>query len=198
MFMLLFASVDVWYFVRLALLYLKMRGSGKTAKRRSKEELHAPYDLHGVVLPSDLDHMFHMNNSRYLREMDFGRVGMVVERGVYAAVVKCGGTMSLAAHCIRYRRPLTLFQRFTLRTRVLCWEDEAVYVEQRMIRTKDGFVCAINLAKLVLRGATVSRVMKRWLGEELASPAFPPEVASWRESIGASSKNLLEERLHSR
>ena len=192
-----FACIDVWYFARMAVLYVKMkRNRGSVGRRRSKEELFAPYDLDGIVLPSDLDHMLHMNNSKYLREMDFGRVGMFVERGVYAAVLRNGGSFSLAAHCLRYRRSLTFFQRFVLRTKVLCWDEDAVYVEQRMARKSDGFVCAINLAKLAVRGTTVSSVMETWLGGEMKteSPPFPPDVESWRDSIAASSRKLQEER----
>ena len=191
---LVFASLDVWYFVRMAALYVKIRrsdgGSSVGKKRRSKEELFAPYDLDGVVLPSDLDHMLHMNNSKYLREMDFGRVGMFFERELYAAAKRNGGFLSLAAHCVRYRRSLTLFQRFVLRTQVLCWDEDAFYVEQRMTRRSDKFVCAVNLAKVVVRGTFVSAVLETWLGERLKSPPFPAEVESWRESIAASSSKL--------
>lgn len=192
-----FACFDVWYFARMFVLYVKMKRSEASGKntRRSKEELFAPYDRNGIVLPSDLDYMLHMNNSKYLREMDFGRVGMFVERGLYAAVVRRGGFTVLAAHCIRYRRSLTLFQRFVLRTKVLCWDEDAVYMEQRMTRKSDGFVCAINLAKMALRGTAVSAVLETWIGEKAESPPFPPEVASWRDSIAASSKKLQEERM---
>ena len=193
----LFAYIDVWYFLRFFVLGLRIKLNKQSAggkSKRSKSDLLASYDRHGIVMPSDLDCMLHMNNSRYLREMDYGRLGMFFERDVYTAVRANNGATALAAHCIRYRRSLTLFQRFVLRTRVLCWDDDALYVEQRMLRKSDSFVCAINLAKLVMKGTTVPAVLKTWLGESVDSPPFPPEVTSWRESIAASSKALLAER----
>ena len=190
----LFAYFDVWYFMRFLVLYLRIKIRSRGKRRRSREALFAPYDLQGIVLLSDIDFMFHMNNSKYLREMDYGRLGMTFERGIYEAIKVNRGTASLAAHCIRYRRSLALFQRFVLRTRVVCWDEDGLYVEQRMIRKSDGFVSAINLAKIVVRGTTMPTVVKTWLGESLESPPFPPEVACWSESIAASSNGLLKER----
>lgn len=193
---LLFAYVDVWYFIRSFVLFLqiRVRSRGKPKLSSTPQAIFEPYDIDGIVLPSDLDWMLHMNNSKYLREMDYGRVGMFFERGVHAAVQANSGNAALAACSIRYRRSLTLFQRFVLRTRLLCWDECAFYVEQRMLRKSDGFVCAINLAKLTIRGTTVPTVMKTWVGESVKSPPFTPEVVSWCEGIAASSKTLQEER----
>lgn len=194
---LLFAYIDVWYFMRMIslCLYFRVKSSAdKKNKRRSKEELFAPYFINGIVLPSDLDHMRHMNNSKYLREMDFGRIALFVESGLYRAFYRCGGTISLTAHCVRYRRPLTLFHRFVLQTRIICWDEDAIYVEQRMTRKSDDFVCAINLAKLAVRGTSISAALETLLGERLASPPFPLELEKWTESITASSNKLKEER----
>lgn len=167
------------------------------SRRRQKftaQSIFSPYDINGIVLPSDLDCMFHMNNSKYLREMDYGRMGLVYERGVYAVIQANGGTAVLGACSVRYRRSLTLFQRFVLRTRLVCWDDSAFYMEQRMIRKSDDFLCAINLAKVAIKGTTVPTVMKTWVGESVESPPFPPEVVSWCEGIVASSKSLQAER----
>ena len=123
---------------------------------------------------------------------------MIFENGMYGAICKNRGTASLAAHFIRYRRSLTLFQRFVLRTRVLCWDEDALYIEQRMLRKSDGFVSAINVGKMVVRGTTVPVVLKTWVGESVESPPFPPDVQRWAESIAASSKKLREENQLSR
>lgn len=195
---LLFAYVDAWYFIRFFVLRLQITIRVKSKGRRkftsTPQSIFSPYDVNGIVLPSDLDFMLHMNNSKYLREMDFGRVGMVVERGLHRVIHAIGGTAALAACSVRYRRSLTLFQRFVLRTRLLCWDEGAFYVEQRMLRKSDGFVCAINLAKVTIRGTTAPAVVKTWVGESVESPPFPPEVVSWCEGIAASSKSLLKER----
>ncbi|CAI7991887.1 Protein THEM6 [Geodia barretti] len=149
------------------------RNRGSVGRRRSKEELFAPYDLDGIVLPSDLDHMLHMNNSKYLREMDFGRVGMFFERGVYAAVLRNGGSFSLAAHCLRYRRSLIAFPE-------VCATDKgAVLGRRRRVRgTADG--------------AEKRRVCVRHKPGEVGSPRYDcvfghGDVAGRRDEDGESA-----------
>lgn len=190
---LLFAYVDVWYFVRVFVLTLRIKLNLTSTSQRKQlspnETLFSPYDIRGIVLPSDIDFMLHMNNSKYLREMDYGRLGIGLERGLRRAIRATGGYIVLSAASIRYRRSLTLFQRFLLRTRVICWEDDALYMEQRMLG-QNGFVCAIMLAKIAVRGVSVPAVVEKMVGKSIESPPFPQEVASWRESIAASSQSL--------
>eukprot|EP00731_Ephydatia_muelleri_P030709 Em0022g223a len=81
-----------------------------------------------------------MNNSKYLREMDFGRVAMFQERGIYDTLVALKAKrLVVAALSIRYRRSLRLFDRFTLKTRIIYWEAEAMYIEQSFVAS-DGFI----------------------------------------------------------
>ena len=196
---LLFAYVDVWYFARLIVLRLRIainsrsQSRGKLKGQALHEAIFAPYDLNGIVLLSDIDFMLHMNNSKYMREMDYGRIGMGMERGLHRALRKNKAYMVMAASSIRYRRSLGLFQRFVLRTRILCWDEGAFYVEQRMLQ-RDGFVSAIMLAKMAVCGIAVSSLIKYMTRESVESPPFPPEVARWCESITASSRSLRKER----
>lgn len=190
----LFAFVDVWYFIRFIFLGLRIVFiTGKMQQIGSKDEIFKDYTLWGVVMPSDLDFMLHMNNSKYLREMDFGRVGLFRERGILGTVRKLGGRIVLAASSVRHRRSLQLFQRFVLKTQILCWDDDAIYLEQRMV-SSDGFLCAILFAKMVLRGTTWPAVWGKMVGQEVYSPNTPPEIQSWKESIQRSSEALKKER----
>ena len=164
------------------------RGGGH---RTPRQALLSPYDCHGIVLPSDLDFMLHMNNSKYLREMDFGRVGLAFEKGFRESLRQSGSYITLGAASIRYRRSLQLFDRFLLRTQIVCWSDDALYFEQRIVR-RDGFVCAVMLAKMVLRGVTAPQLVRSVVGETVESPPFPTDVTKWCESNEASSKRLRD------
>ena len=191
----LFAFTDVWYFLRITWLRLEYRLSGREGGRQRRltlDHLLAEYVRWGIVLPSDIDFMMHMNNSKYLREMDFGRIGLSMERGIHSAVRKLGALCVLGAASIRYRRSLHVFQRFSLTTRVVCWDETSIYMEQRVV-ARDGFVSAINLAKLPVRGATPQDLIREVTGETVASPAMPPEVTSWMESMKQSSEALRRE-----
>lgn len=188
----LFAFVDTWYFLRFLWRRLSYELSKKEVVMR---EFLDPYVCQGIVLPSDIDFMLHMNNSKYLREMDFGRVGLGLEKGLHGAIVKLGGAIVLAAASIRFRRSLLVFQRFTLSTRILCWDERNVYMEQRMM-SSDGFVCAINLAKMVVQRTTITEMLREMAGGSgaaIESPTPPPEVASWIESMKRSSEALKRE-----
>lgn len=192
---LLFAFTDAWYFVRFFFLFLKVtlkRTLGRGECSMSKEDLlNREYRCNGVVLPSDLDCMLHMNNSRYLREMDFGRVGLGLEWGIRDVVKKLGGRAVLNATAVRYRRSLTLFQRFVVKTRILCWDEGAIYFEHKVV-SSDGFVCTVVFAKLAVRGVTAPVIFQTLVGCG-RSPPPPPEVQSWMESIVRSSEAMKSE-----
>ena len=85
------------------------------------KNLLSPVVMRGIVLPSDIDHHMHMNNSKYLREMDFGRLKIYFESGLFKAMIKLKSSTCIAAISIRYRRSLQLWEKFTLSTKLLHW-----------------------------------------------------------------------------
>ena len=195
----LFVFVDVWYFVRLLVLVgvcclrQKLRLTGKRVTT-TMEALLCPSQVQGLVLPSDMDLQLHMNNSKYLREMDFGRILFFMSSRFYEKLKTLGGNLVVGASTIRYRKSLQLWQRFVLKTRILCWLGDALYVEQRFVRRKDGFVCAVALLKMSTMGVPVDRVLERLCVDSCQSPPFPPEVESWAQAIDRSKENLKKER----
>ena len=172
-------------------LILKRRKD--STHKLTREELLKEFVTRGVVMPSDLDLNLHMNNSKYLREMDFGRFGIYIEKGMREALVHHGAVILVGAISIRYRRSLQLFQKFEIRTRILAWEEKALYLEQRIIATADGFVVAIALVKMAIKGTTISELLKTICGQIFVSPTPSPELRAWQESISLSSKHLREE-----
>ena len=69
-------------------------------------------------MSNDLDFFGHMNNGRYLRECDFGRYELWMETGVFDAIKSLGGSVTLGASTIRYRKSLQLFDTFYVKTKV--------------------------------------------------------------------------------
>lgn len=194
----LFAFVDLWYFLRLLVCLAPGRIRqilSNSGKQLTRDELLKATTVEGVVLPSDIDCQFHMNNSKYLREMDFGRMFHFLHTSLYRGVVAVGGDVVVGATMIRYRRSLQLWQRFSLKTRVVCWESDALYVEQRFVG-RDGFVCAVALLRMSVKGATLDRVLEKLCVGSPHSPPFPPEVESWAEAIVRSKENMKKEQFH--
>ena len=195
----LFASVDVWYFIRSFQFILKTK-LGLKKRRYSLKNVLSPVIIHGIVLPSDIDHHMHMNNSKYLREMDFGRIKLYFESGMLETARRLGAATLVAAISIRYRRSLQLWERFSLSTKVLHWSSDAFYLEQRFIN-KDGFTCAIAMVKMIAKGKSgrmpPDEIIQQVVGEgeshKLKSPPATPELNCWMESLERSSESMKKE-----
>lgn len=197
--LLLFAFVDTWYFLRSIINYLpsmvwqKCFG-GRKIRQLSRDELLQATSVEGIVLPSDLDFHFHMNNSKYLREMDFGRFNHYTKTGIFRHILSMGGAVVVAAVTIRYRRSLHLWERFSLETKILCWEGNTLYLEQRFVRKKDRFVCAVALLSMSTLRVSLERVLEKVCGDAPMCPTPPPEVTCWADSIAKSKEHFRRER----
>ena len=79
------------------------------------------------VWPNDLDTNAHMNNGRYLTLMDLGRFDLMTQCGLVGVVLRqrwfpiAGGVM------VRFERPLHAFEKITLKSSILGWDDKWLY-----------------------------------------------------------------------
>lgn len=201
----LFSSVDAWYLVRFVHLALKsklfqfLKTKFNVGRKRCLEELLKPVVLHGVVLPSDIDLHMHMNNSKYLREMDFGRTKLYLDSGLRnMANINVAATL-VAAISIRYRKSFQLWQRFSLSTKMVHWDDKAVYLEQRFVGS-DGFTYAVAMVKMVMKSkrgrispVDAIKMMAAKEGGQVKCPPITPEFECWIESLEKSSESMKNE-----
>ena len=67
----------------------------------------ATFSVYSLCWPNHLDPYLHMNNSRYLREMDFGRYDFYVRTGLARQFPDV-----LNACIVRYRRAISAFTPF--------------------------------------------------------------------------------------
>ena len=65
------------------------------------------FNVYSLCWPNHLDPYLHMNNSRYLREMDFGRYDFYVRTGLAKQFPDV-----LNACLVRYRRAISIFTLF--------------------------------------------------------------------------------------
>ncbi|XP_044150728.1 protein THEM6 [Bufo gargarizans] len=183
----LFSALDVWYFIRMFLAVLRAR------LQPAVKDLLKDHSFSGLVLPHDLDCLLHMNNSRYLREADFARLSYFTRSGLYGAANSVGSGIVMAACTVRYRRSLRLLEAFEIRTRLLCWDEKAFYVEQRFVAPRDGFVCTIVLSRQHVIGSSPDKVVQTMCKRKVESPEFPDEVIHWIEYNDNSSQKLRAE-----
>lgn len=133
------------------------------------------------VLPNDLDLHAHMNNGRYLSIMDLGRLDLMTRTGLGRVALKQRWIPLVAWASIRYRRPLKVFQRFQLRTRIVYWDIKWFYIEQRFER--DGQLIAAARIVGLLRGKegniTPEQALKTLGHNQLAAPTPPSDLDQW-------------------
>ncbi|MBV9773334.1 MAG: thioesterase family protein [Gemmatimonadetes bacterium] len=135
------------------------------------------------VLPNDLDVNLHMNNGRYLTLMDLGRLDLIARIGILGEIRRRRWMPVIGAQKIRYRRSLKPFQKYQLRSRLLCWDDKWFFMEQRFEHR--GHLMAIALVKglfLGPEGQVPTQRVVEVAGVEIASPPFPEPVAAWQEA----------------
>jgi YbgC/YbaW family acyl-CoA thioester hydrolase len=101
------------------------------------------------VWPNDLDVQMHMNNGRYLSLMDLGRIDLMVRAGFHREAQKRGWFPVVGTAAINYKRSLSVFEKFELKTRLLSWDDRWFLIEQQFVR--DGKVAATATIKAMMR-----------------------------------------------
>jgi acyl-CoA thioesterase FadM len=144
------------------------------------------------VLPSDLDLFRHMNNGVYLSILDLGRLDMLVRSGIWAIVNGRGWYPVVVAETISFRKSLTLWQRFDVESRVLGFDDKAVYVEQRFTVGGEIYAQAFIRGRFLKRSGGVvpmhelldavgpvpdTASVPEWLHEWGQTTALPPTKA---------------------
>ena len=140
------------------------------------------------VLPNDLDPNWHMNNGRYLTIMDLGRLDLTIHTGLMRAIIRERWMPVLGGAIIRFQRPLKLFQRYTLTTRVLGWDDKWLYLEQAFDANEKRAATAV--VKALVRGKDRSiptAEVMHLLGIDVPSPPFPDHLRTWIASDQAAS-----------
>lgn len=154
------------------------------------------------VWPNDLDFNLHMNNGRYFTVMDLGRIDLMIRTGVARWMWRRKWTPVVASETMRFPRALKPFQRYRLKTRVLCWDERWVFLEQRF-ETLAGELAALGLVKAVLtaeRRTMRPKEALKIMGMLRRSPVMPPAVKAWAlaeewmvEPRGAESVIEIEE-----
>jgi YbgC/YbaW family acyl-CoA thioester hydrolase len=146
------------------------------------------------VWPNDLDTNLHVNNGRYLTLMDLGRLDLLLRNGAVRHVLARKWYPVLASCHIRFRRPLNLFQRFEIRTRIVTWDEKWIYMEQRMLRNGGLVVHAYLKGVFVARAGgsvPITRLLEL-MGIAQAAPAMPPAMAAWIDAEARSARDARE------
>lgn len=158
--------------------------------------------LHMRVWPNDLDTNVHMNNGRFFTIMDLGRMDLLFRGGATWQVIrKRQWAPLLGAVQMRFRLPLDFWQKFTLETKLLCWDEQWFYIEQRFILDegeRKGAVAAIGILRGGFYDGKNKRMLKiaemaQTLNMTLVSPPEPDFIKTWKQSEEAMKSLTLRE-----
>lgn len=196
-FLLVYWLLEVHYFLRTLFTYLH----AKFAKKKLNVLNTSSYS--SICLTTDIDILlFHMNNARFLREVDFARTDFYSRTRLWQTIRAKGGQVYQSGTTIRYRRFIKLFSVYRITSRIVYWDQNSIYMEHRFVSRNDSFVKAIVYGKQRVVKCNVDEVMTELMKSAAANsentlaiyqkPDCPPEIAFWIESTIASSNKLRE------
>lgn len=141
------------------------------------------------VLPTDLDVNNHVNNGVYFSLMDLGRFDLLHRSGAWAVMMKKGYYPVIASETITFRKSLKPWQRYVLESKIIGYDDKAVYMEQRFV--VDGEVYALGYIRgrfLKKSGGTVSMgELAEMLDVDLSAVTLPEWLAEWADDVALPS-----------
>ncbi|HEX9161462.1 MAG TPA: acyl-CoA thioesterase [Thermoanaerobaculia bacterium] len=137
------------------------------------------------IWPNDLDLNMHANSGRYISFMDIGRIDLLSRMKLLRRVTKLGWRPLVGGSMITYRKSLLPFERFVVKSRILCWDEKWLYFEH-IITNSAGDLAAIANVRGLLRGpegnvppaALVELTGRR----DVTSPPIPDFIRRWNEA----------------
>ncbi len=138
------------------------------------------------VWPTDLDILNHMNNGKYLSIMDIGRFDLLLRNGIWELFKNENWYPVVVGQTISYRKSLNPWKRFWIESRILGFDDQAVYMEQRFVRPDaqrrpEVYARAFVRARILRRSGGVVPVAEllEKSGADPESLFVPAEVLEW-------------------
>ncbi|MEA5457170.1 acyl-CoA thioesterase [Sinomonas sp. JGH33] len=153
-----------------------------TSRRRPPLSLWDVSSLPLRVLPTDIDIARHVNNGMYFSLMDLGRFDLMVRAGAWDRMRARGWSPVVSLETISFRKSLTLWQRYTVESRIMGVDERAIYFEQRMVARGEVYARAYIATRLVSAAGPVGNeeifAEVGWPPAELELPEF---LHRWRE-----------------
>lgn len=161
-------------FLRLLIVWLKARFK---RARPAFDEIETTFH----VWLTDQDMFRHMTNSRYFSLTDVCIVDYMLQTRAWPVLAHRGWLPIVVYEDLAFRRMLRFPQRFTVRTRLLGWDEANVVLAHAFVRgdgvtTAEGFTISRFISRKGERIATAEVVEA--LGLQAASPALAPAAAA--------------------
>lgn len=136
-----------------------------------------------ICWPWDVDPWMELNNGRTLTLYDLGRIPMARRSGMIGLLRQNGWGMAVAGASVRYRRRVRAFQRFTMQSAILGWDERFFYFQQTMWHK--GEATSSLLCRLAMtddKGILAPMNVAADLGWPETAPDLPEYVSEWIEA----------------
>ncbi|CAN5411613.1 thioesterase family protein [soil metagenome] len=151
----------------------------------------SPLGIHDVgvdrfrVLPTDLDVLGHMNNGIYFSIMDIGRMDLMIRSGAWPKFREKGFYPVMASETATFRKSLQPWQLFDVESRIVGYDEKAIYMEQRFVVDGEVYANAMTKARFLKKGGTVSLAeLSELVGLDVnALPKPPAWVTTWAQAV---------------
>ncbi|MCC3275213.1 MULTISPECIES: thioesterase family protein [unclassified Arthrobacter] len=159
------------------------------ARRRSKLGFFDNSSVPMRVLPTDIDVAMHLNNGMYLSLMDLGRFDLLVRSGMWDIMKKNKWSPVVNNETISFRKSLQLNQQYSIETKIIGFDDRAIYLEQRMVADGEIYASAVIGARfLSAKGPLSNEEIFKKVGAVPPSDLVLPEwISEWRASVALPS-----------
>ncbi len=148
-----------------------------SARRRSPMEVRDTSALRFRVWPTECDAAF-LNHAALLVMMECGRIDLMVRFGFLGLARSSRWYLPIANMSVRFHRPARRFERLEVRSRIVDWDDQAIWIEHRAERGGKPVAEALTTV-LVRKGREPVRPEEilRALGKEI--PPRPVQRPDW-------------------
>lgn len=137
-------------------------------------------------MPWDIDMFFEMNNGRVLTLCDLGRFSLAIRTGLTKVLRKNHWGLVVAGGTTRYRRRIRMFNKITMRTQVVAFDDRWFYIEQSL------WVKGQAASSVLLRTGVTSNgkvIASSEVLEALGATHMKLEPSDWVQSWISSEEN---------
>ncbi|EAT32949.1 AAEL014811-PA [Aedes aegypti] len=184
----LFIVFDLNYFIRVIFTLIVILCSKRGLK------LSDTITTYGICTTQDIDMMLnHMNNARFLRELDFARYHWYGRTGFWTKLRALGGSAVQASAMIRYRKLISLGHPFRIETNMVWWDEKCIFFEHKFITLFDGFVRAVATSRQAITGVELDAVLRQF-EDGRTKPEQPEEIRHWMSAVEVSSRKLRKDR----
>jgi acyl-CoA thioesterase FadM len=126
-----------------------------------------------------------VTGSRYLGFMDVGRMELLARMRLLRATWRLGWRPIQGAAMISFRKSILPFEKFVVRSRVVCWDEKWFYFEH-VVQKVSGELAAIGNVRGLFRtkeGNVPPRALAELSGYHIDSPPMPESVARFRAAL---------------